>query len=83
MLARFQELKEYIRFNSPFCHYFHARYCSALYLYHQSDFFDASDRVPVKRIKGVVPHDWWLKDIAASPVQHEQSLVHLHRLVCG
>lgn len=52
------------------------------YLYHQGDFFDASNCVSVKRIKGVIPHDWRLKDVTAPPVQHKQSLVHLHRLVC-
>lgn len=36
----------------------------------------------VEGIKGVVPHDGRLKDVAAPSVQHEQSLVHLHGLVC-
>lgn len=36
----------------------------------------------VKGIKGVVPHDGRLQDVATPSVQHEQSLVHLHGFVC-
>lgn len=36
----------------------------------------------VKWIEAVVPHDGRLKDVAAPSVQHEESLVHLHGLVC-
>ena len=47
----------------------------------QSDGLQAPQRVAVEGVKGVVPHDGGLQDVAAPAVQHEQSLVHLHGLV--
>lgn len=39
--------------------------------------------VLVEGVKGLVPHDVRLQDVATAATEHEERLVQLHRFVCG
>lgn len=53
-----------------------------VYLYAERDGLHSSQRVPVERVKAVVSHDRRLQYVTAPAVQHEESLIHLHGLIC-